>query len=388
LDIWDGKGVPVILHGNTLMKEIEFSDVVKCIRDNAFVTSKYPIILSLENHCSIPMQEQMAADFKNILGKYLAEPPTQIRQLPSPEELTYKIILKGSVSPSHNDDPTSETKVVPQKFSEQLTKITYLRAAHINLSQPSKHPLEMCSFEETKHEKISKSDFHLMLEYCKDQMARIYPTGTRVTSSNYSPITAWNMGCQLVALNCQTADEPMWINQAKFEDNGNCGYVLKPPIMMHYTSFDMCSNPKFYQGKNSNTVHGTLKVEIIGARMLPEPTKTKLITLKRSKPSVCLKMVGIDLDAHEHEYHSARTNDLFIPHWNPLPLSFKLEMGEMALLIVRVDQGKNQAQGSVANYCIPVKCLREGYRVLALRNSQGDLAPFSTLLVHVSWLRE
>ena len=36
---------------------------------------------------------------------------------------------------------------------------------------------------------------------------------------------------RLVALNYQTADSSMFYNIAKFAQNGNCGYVLKPRIL-------------------------------------------------------------------------------------------------------------------------------------------------------------
>jgi len=35
----------------------------------------------------------------------------------------------------------------------------------------------------------------------------------------------WNTGCQMVALNFQTPDLAMQLNQGKFEYNGNCGYA-------------------------------------------------------------------------------------------------------------------------------------------------------------------
>jgi len=38
----------------------------------------------------------------------------------------------------------------------------------------------------------------------------------------------WGAGVQMVALNFQTPDVAMQINQGKFEYNGNCGYLLKP----------------------------------------------------------------------------------------------------------------------------------------------------------------
>ena len=38
----------------------------------------------------------------------------------------------------------------------------------------------------------------------------------------------WNTGIQMVALNVQTWGRAMSLAQAKFEDNGGCGFVLKP----------------------------------------------------------------------------------------------------------------------------------------------------------------
>ncbi len=35
-------------------------------------------------------------------------------------------------------------------------------------------------------------------------MTRVYPSATRINSSNYSPATYWTLGCQMVALNYQT----------------------------------------------------------------------------------------------------------------------------------------------------------------------------------------
>ena len=47
-------------------------------------------------------------------------------------------------------------------------------------------------------------------------------------SSNYNPVPFWNAGVQMAALNYQTPDKAMQLNQARFRDNGGCGYVLRP----------------------------------------------------------------------------------------------------------------------------------------------------------------
>lgn len=55
LDCWDGKGEdeePIITHGKAMCTDILFKDAIVAIRDCAFVTSEYPVILSFENHCS------------------------------------------------------------------------------------------------------------------------------------------------------------------------------------------------------------------------------------------------------------------------------------------------------------------------------------------------
>ncbi|XP_054475368.1 1-phosphatidylinositol 4,5-bisphosphate phosphodiesterase gamma-2 isoform X2 [Anoplopoma fimbria] len=96
LDCWEGPGEPIIYHGWTRTTKIKFEDVVKAINDHAFVTSEFPVILSIEEHCSLEQQRQMARIFRDVFGdKLLIEPVEQMaEQLPSPTQLKGKIILK------------------------------------------------------------------------------------------------------------------------------------------------------------------------------------------------------------------------------------------------------------------------------------------------------
>ncbi|XP_029646893.1 1-phosphatidylinositol 4,5-bisphosphate phosphodiesterase gamma-1 isoform X4 [Octopus sinensis] len=98
LDCWDGpEGYPHITHGLTLTSKIKFLDVLKTIAEHAWVTTDYPLILSIENHCTLPQQRKMAMAFKDmfrddLLVDFIDKDETQ---LPSPNQLRKKILLKN-----------------------------------------------------------------------------------------------------------------------------------------------------------------------------------------------------------------------------------------------------------------------------------------------------
>ncbi|KAH3913639.1 phosphoinositide phospholipase [Parastagonospora nodorum] len=97
IDCWDGgDGLPVVMHGRTLTKAISFHDTIKVVNKFAFAESPYPLILSLEVHCS-PMQQQsmariMIGEFKDAL--VLQPLDFESHTLPTPEELKHRILIK------------------------------------------------------------------------------------------------------------------------------------------------------------------------------------------------------------------------------------------------------------------------------------------------------
>ncbi|ROL50504.1 1-phosphatidylinositol 4,5-bisphosphate phosphodiesterase beta-4 [Anabarilius grahami] len=104
LDCWDGKGEdqePIITHGKAMCTDILFKDVIQAIKETAFVTSDYPVILSFENHCSKPQQYKMARYCEEIFGDLLLKHPLEGfpieagQQLPSPNDLKRKILIKN-----------------------------------------------------------------------------------------------------------------------------------------------------------------------------------------------------------------------------------------------------------------------------------------------------
>uniref|UniRef100_UPI003AAC74CA 1-phosphatidylinositol 4,5-bisphosphate phosphodiesterase epsilon-1-like n=1 Tax=Centroberyx gerrardi TaxID=166262 RepID=UPI003AAC74CA len=108
LDCWDGDdGMPVIYHGHTLTTKIPFKDVVEAINRSAFVNSDMPVMLSIENHCSLPQQRKMAEIFKTVFGerlvtRFLFESDfSDDPLLPSPLQLRGRILLKNKKLKAH-----------------------------------------------------------------------------------------------------------------------------------------------------------------------------------------------------------------------------------------------------------------------------------------------
>nr|XP_057910740.1 1-phosphatidylinositol 4,5-bisphosphate phosphodiesterase eta-2 [Doryrhamphus excisus] len=111
VDCWDGPdGEPIIHHGYTLTSKILFKDVIETINKYAFTKSQYPVILSIENHCTVPQQKKMAEYLKEVLQDKLDLSHVNIyecKKLPSPEILKGKILVKGKKLPA-NIDPDAE----------------------------------------------------------------------------------------------------------------------------------------------------------------------------------------------------------------------------------------------------------------------------------------
>lgn len=58
---------------------------------------RYPVILSIENHCSVAQQKKMAEYLKEVLQDKLdlsAVLPSDCKKLPSPEMLRGKVLIK------------------------------------------------------------------------------------------------------------------------------------------------------------------------------------------------------------------------------------------------------------------------------------------------------
>ncbi|KAH0566533.1 hypothetical protein GP486_000074 [Trichoglossum hirsutum] len=137
VDCWDGAdGRPVVNHGRTLTSKVLFSDVIGAIGKYAFMSSPYPLIVSLEVHCSPEQQVTMADILKSTLGDRLVTEPLMTNSfvLPSPEELKHRILIK--VKASEGGDESILSDVVGKDNSSAL--IATIGAPSLQASVPER----------------------------------------------------------------------------------------------------------------------------------------------------------------------------------------------------------------------------------------------------------
>lgn len=413
LDCWDGdKGEPVIYHGHTLTSKVPFKEVIETIVQYAFKASPYPLILSLENHCSVEQQAVMAKHLRTILGRKLLTKPLSDqlqKELPSPEELKGYILVKGkkhtphlgqlgktsssaSFSSSSEDElATSSNKNTPKKdpaqvcskLSPELSElVVYCRSVPFRGFKTASEipPNEMSSFSESDALRLIKDSGKLFVRHNSRQLSRIYPSGQRLQSSNYDPQEMWNGGCQMVALNFQTPGEQMDLNQGRFLPNGRCGYVLKPSFL--------CSTASNFNPENTGGGPGhiptQLTIRIISAQQLPKINTEKASSIV--DPQVWVEIHGVAIDNARGKTQRIDNNG-FNPRWD-CTLSFQLQVPELALVRFVVEDLDHTAKNDfVGQFTLPFTSLRIGYRHIHLLKADGSSLSPATLFIHVKVAR-
>ncbi|KAG7488704.1 hypothetical protein MATL_G00037290 [Megalops atlanticus] len=409
LDCWDGpNGEPVIYHGYTLTSKVLFKDVIKAIKEYAFKTSEYPVILSLENHCKLEQQKLMAQHMISILGSALVTQPLGDHMptcFPSPEELKGRFLIKGKrlnkldafFTPNSTveedsvseDDEAAEVKGNEEKRKSKKSKIKlakelsdiviYCKSVHFagfDHARENQAFYEMSSFKESKALSLAENSATAFIHHNVDKLSRIYPSGSRTDSSNYNPVPMWDTGCQIVALNFQTPCTEMDLNQGRFLPNGRSGYILKPAYLRNQASkFDPINLTKgtWLQQK-------TLHVMVISAQQLPKLNKDKCKSIV--DPLVKVEIYGVPADVAAKETHYINNNG-FNPMWND-NFKFDIHVPELALVRFVVEDYDSTSQNDfVGQYTLPITSVQNGYRHIPLLTKNGDVIPSATLFVHI-----
>ncbi|XP_015425176.1 PREDICTED: 1-phosphatidylinositol 4,5-bisphosphate phosphodiesterase eta-2 [Myotis davidii] len=250
VDCWDGPdGEPIVHHGYTLTSKILFKDVIETINRYAFAKNEYPVILSIENHCSVAQQKKMAQYLTDILGDKLdlsSVSSEDASLLPSPQALKGKVLVKAApnrkraehMAKRKLDSLIKESRIrdredlndfavsalplparpghrAARKKAEEDVEAGEDAGASRRNSRLLVHSLskrkvggaavapavasswQVSSFSETRAQQVLQQKPEQYLRFNQRQLSRIYPSSYRVDSSNYNPQPFWNAGCQM-----------------------------------------------------------------------------------------------------------------------------------------------------------------------------------------------
>ncbi|KAF9531258.1 1-phosphatidylinositol-4,5-bisphosphate phosphodiesterase 1 [Crepidotus variabilis] len=468
LDIYDGDKEPMIYHGKTLTSKVSLRDICIALSKYAFQASPYPVLISAEVHCCVEQQEKIVSIMNEVFGDSLIQAPVEgrpkIEQLPSPESLKNKFLLKAknlfvveqlaavktkvvepkaAVEADTPSDTSSDSDDGSSKLKEGLnsikSKFRMLRTKESPAEQPHKvkmslnlvallvytigvkcqgltpeidyAPEHIFSLSENAANRLVKGSMSDLVRHTHTHLVRVYPKGTRVSSTNYEPHKYWASGCQVVAINWQTFDLGYMINQAMFQRNGRAGYVLKPEALRHPEKAELLSK---------RTQH-FFDITIISAQQLPrlrDAQGREIIHKSIVDPFVQVSLHIPDWthspflpDSHANSVKyspstngsatsvsSARTvtvrtkvvkDNGFNPVWEEelcIPFDCLGDMKDLIFVEIQVRQeGKEDDDDEpIGVYCIPLGCLQQGFRHIPLHDAQLSQHLFSTLFVNVN----
>jgi len=181
----------------------------------------------------------------------------------------------------------------------------------------------------------------------------------------------------MVALNFQTCDAALRLNDGRFRQNGGCGYVLKPSTLLAMQK----------KTGEEDTLPLKLSVKILSGSCLPKP--------KGAASGDCInpyvRVSVFDVKNGDKETCTTfSTNPVykngFFPIWNEGVFRFLVENWAAAMIQLSVynkDVGKDDF---IASASIPISCLRRGLRSVKLfdaSNSTSGAFDFASLLIEV-----
>lgn len=348
----------------------------------------------------------------------LSSPPTMGNDGPGPFLVPERrSFTTTSISSATEDSDGALVSIRKERRKRQKSKITkplsdlgvYTRGYkwHCFTSPESQMFNHVYSFAERSFESVCREPNNKALfeKHNQKYLTRVYPSGFRLRSSNFDPLKFWRRGVQMAALNWQTYDVGMQMNQAMFAAaSDRTGYVLKPePLRVSSSEAD------------TRVIERKLvrfSVDVISAQQLPRPQSMPLDG--NINPYVEIEMFSADdrgqsLAFGEGGMNASSRNGMsglgfphrrrtrieqrngYSPNFNE-SFRLSLETKYPDLVFVRwtvwssMDGRSTGANGSVqlATFTAKLTSLSQGYRYLPLYDGSGDRYIFSTLFCRVS----
>lgn len=264
IDAWDDDDhpdEPKVTHGYTLTSNLPFRSVCETIRD---VVDKEaaelideevhaaPIMLSLENHCGAHGQLRLAQIMQEVWGDRLlskavrehghheqegAASHVTLRELGNKIAVMVEYHFVDEPEDSDNSDDEDDdaaTKAEQQAYRESKKKAAESpiipELADLGVYAQSVKPVDqswlegdlsngphhhLINMSESGVSKLLPESTAAISKHNAHHLMRVYPKGTRIFSRNLNACIFWGVGAQVAALNWQTFDAAMQLNEVR-----------------------------------------------------------------------------------------------------------------------------------------------------------------------------
>ncbi|KAH9702489.1 phosphoinositide phospholipase C 6 [Citrus sinensis] len=372
LDIWPNSTREDInvLHGRTLTTPVSLINCLKSIRDNAFVSSPYPVIITLEDHLTPDLQAKAAEMITQIFGKMLYFPESnKLAEFPSPESLKQRIIISTKPPKEYleKDHVSASTKLRDASFDDASTNSSDLEGYD---SDQDLDDFEISDPKSGSGLRVAPEYKHLITIHAGKPKGTL-KDGLKVAADKVRRLSLSEQELEKAALSHGTD---------VVRANGGCGYVKKPDFL---TKED--PSGQLFDPKRPLPVKTTLKVRVyMGDGWRLDFSHTHFDSY--SPPDFYTKLYLVGLPNDDSKKKTKVILDNWCPVWNE-EFTFPLTVPELALLRIEVrEHDISDADDFGGQTCLPVPELRRGIRSVPLHNKKGEKLKSVRLLMGFEFL--
>lgn len=215
-------------------------------------------------------------------------------------------------------------------------------------------------------------------EFTQEFFVKVTPNGKKMDSNNINVVHAFALGIQIIMNHNHSFDFNSLIYHSLFYQNGGdkCGYVLKPPEMYG----DISS--KFVK----NVVQDKFKQVVITVISGCEVRCPKYNEVQTYVEIVYLQPPNNDGEPEMQTFKTESIpNNTINPIWN-MECTFNITNPHASFIIFQAVNKINQ--NLLGWYALPVSCIRQGYRVVPLRDEFFNTIKNSYLFCHIKLVRD
>ena len=437
LDCYNGEGDDIIItHGYTMVSDIHLNDILQALRDNAFIHSQYPVLLSIENHLDEEHQKIMAQSFRNILKNlYILDQSNPPDYLPNVEEMKGKFVIKCGGKRVQKD----RTKITPRKdlkYVNQEDELDKKELICMDMNEEEeelhskslmlksrrrievyKHPKkidekklkELKKNTETGNEldhvrglfgtkfkikKIKENNYQpwemvtvkstKVIGFAKDfenrkkvidftENSLLKAYPQSFDSSNYDPIKCWLMGCQVAAFNIQALDDDFTLmNMIFFKQNRNCGYVLKPKKLL----------PESTVYESYDNPKQTITFDLISTICVHKLIQKEGLAINKDNKLILESYIvgSYEDDEKNKKYKVELPGNYFHHNIKNQQIVYNVYETDLACVFFKLYYDKEV----VGRSAVPLSLMKEGYRNIVFYDNYCVEHPDSFLLAKIS----